>query len=302
MRLLIKLTTCVITLLITVLSCAEKSSRFQKPSLIATYDAPAKVWESEALPIGNGYMGAMIYGDVQTDIIQVNENTLWSGGPGANPDYNGGHLRTPEINKRNLQDVRNELQRRMTDFRNNKAAYIDENGKVITNNYFEDAALRMLIVGRETEQAVRGGKSDPDKGITGGGANFGSYQTLGNIEITHNDTNEHSFSDYVRKLDIDNAIHTISYKEGGVTYIREYFMSYPDNVLVIRLKADAKGKISRTFSVTSLQPQKTITVQDNVITMTGLSSDQRPEGLKFAQQVKIIPTGGKLTTDRKSVV
>ena len=301
MRPLIKLITCLITLFFTLLSCAEKSSRFQKPDLIAIYDAPAKVWESEALPIGNGYMGAMIYGDIRTDIIQVNENTLWSGGPGANPDYNGGHLRTAETNKQNLQDVRNDLQRRMTDFTNNKSAYIDDNGKVVTNNYLEDAAFRMLVVGRETERKVRGGKEDANKGITGGGANFGSYQTLGNIEITHNDTNEHSFSNYERKLDIDNAIHTITYKEDGVTYTREYFMSYPDNVLVIRLKADAKGKISRTFSVTSPQPKKTITVQDNVITMTGLSSDQRPEGLKFAEQVKIIPTGGHLITDGYSI-
>ena len=301
MRLLIKFTTYLITLLIIVSSCADKSALFQKPSLIATYDAPAKVWESEALPIGNGYMGAMIYGDVQTDIIQVNENTLWSGGPGANPDYNGGHLRTAEINKQNLQDVRNDLQKRMTDFTKNKSAYIDENGKVITNNYHEDAAFRMLILGRETEQKVRGGKEDPNKGITGGGRNFGSYQTLGNIEITHNDSNERTFSNYVRKLDIDNAIHTITYKEDGVTYTREYFMSYPDNVLVIRLKAGTKGKISRTFSITSLQPKKTITVQDNVITMTGLSSDQLPEGLKFAQQVKIIPSGGHLITDGYSI-
>lgn len=285
-----------------IISCAVDGSDFQKPALIAIYNAPAKVWESEALPIGNGYMGAMIFGDVHTDIIQVNENTLWSGGPGSNPDYNGGHIRTAEINKKNLQDVRHELQRRMTDFTNNKAAYIDENGKVVTNNYQEDAAFRMLILGRETEQKVRGGKEDPNKGITGGGRNFGSYQTLGNIEIAYNDTEERSFSDYVRKLDIDNSIQTISYKEDGVKYTREYFMSYPDNVLVIRLKASAKGKISRTFSLTSPQPKKTITAQDNVITMTGLSSDQQPDGLKFAEQVKIITNGGQLTTDGNRIV
>ena len=301
MRKSIKCILGLIMLFITAVSCVEKSAQFQKPALIAIYDAPAKVWESEALPIGNGYMGAMIYGDVHTDIIQINENTLWSGGPGANPDYNGGHIRTAETNKKNLQDVRNDLQRRMTDFTQNKAAYIDENGKVITNNYQEDAAFRMLIVGREHEQKGRG-KEDPNKGITGGGANFGSYQTLGNIEIAYNDADECSFSDYVRKLDIDNSMHTISYKENGVAYTREYFMSYPDNVLVIRLKADAKGKISRTFSITSPQPKKTITAQNNVITMTGLSSDQRPEGLKFAQQVKVIPTGGHLTTDENRIV
>ena len=71
------------------------SGQFHQPALKATYNKPAKNWESEALPIGNGYMGAMIFGGVYVDVIQTNEHTLWSGGPGEDPSYNGGHLRTP---------------------------------------------------------------------------------------------------------------------------------------------------------------------------------------------------------------
>ncbi|EJL26598.1 hypothetical protein PMI01_04050 [Caulobacter sp. AP07] len=44
------------------------------------YDQPAKEWV-EALPIGNGRLGAMIFGDVWAERLQLNENTLWSGGP-----------------------------------------------------------------------------------------------------------------------------------------------------------------------------------------------------------------------------
>jgi alpha-L-fucosidase 2 len=44
------------------------------------YDQPAKAWV-EALPIGNGRLGAMIFGDVWAERLQLNENTLWSGGP-----------------------------------------------------------------------------------------------------------------------------------------------------------------------------------------------------------------------------
>ena len=47
------------------------------------FDAPAADWESEGLPIGNGAMGAVIAGDPHIDIIQFNEKTLWTGGPGA---------------------------------------------------------------------------------------------------------------------------------------------------------------------------------------------------------------------------
>jgi alpha-L-fucosidase 2 len=44
------------------------------------YKAPAAVW-TEALPIGNGRLGAMVFGGVQEELLQLNEATLWSGGP-----------------------------------------------------------------------------------------------------------------------------------------------------------------------------------------------------------------------------
>jgi len=45
-----------------------------------SYHTPAKQW-TEALPIGNGRLGAMIFGGVESELIQLNEDTLWSGGP-----------------------------------------------------------------------------------------------------------------------------------------------------------------------------------------------------------------------------
>ncbi len=47
------------------------------------YNKPAEIWE-EALPIGNGRLGAMIYGGVAKEIIQLNEETVWAGEPGNN--------------------------------------------------------------------------------------------------------------------------------------------------------------------------------------------------------------------------
>ena len=44
------------------------------------YDTPAKEW-TEALPLGNGRIGAMLFGGVQEEHLQINEDTLWGGGP-----------------------------------------------------------------------------------------------------------------------------------------------------------------------------------------------------------------------------
>ena len=54
----------------------------QSPSddLIIHYDQPAKRW-NEAIPMGNGFMGAMVFGDVIRERIQLNEGTLYSGDP-----------------------------------------------------------------------------------------------------------------------------------------------------------------------------------------------------------------------------
>src|SRR3982751_5801671 len=55
-----------------------------KPGLKLWYTKPSgKTWEN-ALPIGNGRLGAMIYGNVENETIQLNEHTLWSGGPNRN--------------------------------------------------------------------------------------------------------------------------------------------------------------------------------------------------------------------------
>ncbi|SEM91131.1 glycoside hydrolase N-terminal domain-containing protein [Paenibacillus sp. OV219] len=61
------------------------------------YDRAANVW-TEALPVGNGRLGAMIYGGVEQEELQLNEDTLWSGYPadGTNPHA---HEVLPEVRK-----------------------------------------------------------------------------------------------------------------------------------------------------------------------------------------------------------
>lgn len=64
------------------------------------YDSPGTAWK-EALPIGNGRLGAMVFGAAETERIQINEETLWSGAP---HDYN-----RPDAGQY-LQEVRSHFQ------------------------------------------------------------------------------------------------------------------------------------------------------------------------------------------------
>lgn len=429
--------------LMVVVTLSACSNSHHPPAMIATYNQAAKVWESEALPIGNGYMGAMIFGDVYKDVIQTNEHTVWSGGPGEDPEYDGGHLGTPEQNKNYLQKTRTMLQQKMNEFTANRAAHWDENGELITHNYDGDGdgtelrkfidnlagtkehfgsfqTLSNIIVEavnpsipllvkeevrtnfdntKNASQTVgslfdsnitskwyadndlfTGGNSfpcviqwaytcapkaisysltsandmsgrDPKSWMLYGSEDGESYVLLdkqsdffwreeGNenrnktvsfpleagayrffkleiteladnsqkpqlAEISIDTSNEPPYSDYSRTLDIDNAIHTVTYKENGVTFKREYFMSYPDNVMVMRLTSDSdKETFSRIVSLESPHTDKTITAKGSTIIMTGyptpISGDKRvgdtwKNGLRYAQQIEVRNTGGSVT-------
>ncbi|MGJ8715620.1 MAG: glycosyl hydrolase family 95 catalytic domain-containing protein [Maribacter stanieri] len=52
----------------------------EKSNLVMWYEQPATEW-TKALPLGNGRLGAMAYGGIQMEHIQMNEETLWNGGP-----------------------------------------------------------------------------------------------------------------------------------------------------------------------------------------------------------------------------
>ncbi len=72
-------------------SAAEKETTTQtreaSGALTLWYTQPATEW-TQALPIGNGRLGAMVYGGIEQEHLQLNEDTLWSGGPHDydNPD------------------------------------------------------------------------------------------------------------------------------------------------------------------------------------------------------------------------
>src|SRR5688572_9598196 len=59
---------------------ASKQQRPSRSSDLLWYNQPAQEWV-EALPVGNGRIGAMIFGGVRKERLQLNEDTLWGGGP-----------------------------------------------------------------------------------------------------------------------------------------------------------------------------------------------------------------------------
>ncbi len=78
-------------------SIAQEAIPASDNSLLLWWNKPAEKWQ-EAIPIGNGRLGAMIFGRPENERIQLNEDTLWAGGPydPVNPDAKGA---LPEVRK-----------------------------------------------------------------------------------------------------------------------------------------------------------------------------------------------------------
>ena len=66
-------------LLVSVVAYAQNSQ-----NLKLWYNQPSGTTWENALPIGNGFLGSMVYGNVPNETLQLNENTVWSGGPNRN--------------------------------------------------------------------------------------------------------------------------------------------------------------------------------------------------------------------------
>ena len=71
------------TLLIALVTMLSLSCSSQNHELKLWYNTPAQQW-TDALPLGNGRLGAMVFGTPAQERIQINEETIWGGGPHNN--------------------------------------------------------------------------------------------------------------------------------------------------------------------------------------------------------------------------
>jgi alpha-L-fucosidase 2 len=132
--------------------------------------------------------------------------------------------------------------------------------------------------------------------------NDGVYQFGGltNFAELYLDFGHENVSNYRRSLNLNDAIAHVRYQHEGVNFTRETFMSYPDNVLVIRLTADQAGALSFTVrpEIAYLNDKEsdgrtgTVMAKGDLITLKG----QMPFfNINFEGQVKVLNEGGNVT-------
>ncbi|TWU31141.1 hypothetical protein Poly41_63320 [Novipirellula artificiosorum] len=175
------------------------------------YDAPAPDsnagWVDRSIPMGNGYMGANVFGGTASERIQITENSLYD--------------------------------------------------------------------------------STEGRGLRHGGLN--------NFAEVFLDFGHNNVSNYERELNLSEGVSHVRYQQDGVEYSREYFTSYPDKVMAIRLSASKAGTLSFTLRPTipflGSGKSGSVVAKDDTITLSGVMSYFN---VKYEGQFKVIPAGGTM--------
>ncbi len=178
-------------------------------NLTLWYTKPANPGMNEALPIGNGKFGGLVYAGPKQELLVLNEISLWTGTEISSNDY--------------------------------------------------------------------------DK--------MGSYQMLGEVLVNvAPDGAAGAVHDYRRSLDLATAIHSVTYQFGGVTFRREAFASYPDQVMVLRFSADRPGACAGTVQLQGAH-KETTAAAGSALTFSGTLKN----GLKYEAKLLALNEGGTLT-------
>ena len=178
------------------------------------YTSPAKAW-TQALPIGNGRLGAMIYGGIKSEKISLNHDELWTGAP-----------------KDTVKEGAPES--------------FEKARKLALEGKFHEAQT-------EVEQNFDSTWSQ-------------AYLPLGDINVDLESKGR--ASGYERYLDISNAVSGVKYNLGKARYEREYFASYPDNLICFKYSFGEKTDLSVCFT-SLLRANSRIEAEDNLIILDG---------------------------------
>jgi alpha-L-fucosidase 2 len=212
------------------------------------YKQPARQWV-EALPVGNGRLGAMVFGGTAKERLQLNEDSLWLGWPDDNDNPDA----LPALAK--IREL------------------------LFAGKYAEAQKLT-----NHTQICLPGEKGS-----------FGSYTTLGDLEIEF--PGHEAAADYRRNLALDDAISRVSYRVGDAKYVRETFASYPDQVLVSRITSDQPGDVAFSVKLTRPEAAKTVATKDGLVMSGRFYHGDKQTGMKFMARLQVVADGGEISVE-----
>lgn len=231
------------------------------------YTQPAENWNC-ALPLGNGRMGAMCFGGAQDALVQLNEDTLWTGVPGRY-DQTGGPAALEKARALTMQGQTHAAQ---------------------------EVLEKEFLLGLWSQL----------------------YQPLGDLKLH---MHHGPASGYTRALQLDTAVHTVSYQADGTQYRREMFISCPDQALVWHVQADVPGQVSFDVTIQAAMEKTAMQAQGQGLLLTGFcpivyhtpgkgqdhgrrivyGENKAEQGVQYAALLLVRAKGGSVTVSDQAV-
>ena len=239
-----------------------------------SFDEPSADW-NQALPIGNGTLGAMVYGTPFTELLQLNEDSVWFGGP---------------VDRNNPSALEN----------------LPRIRQLIMDGKISEAT--------ELCSLALSGIPDNQRHYEPLGNLYIHYSDIRkHQEESHDPEKPFSYRDYSRKLDIENAITSVEFVHNGIRFRREAFASFPAGVIAVRLTADKEHslyfhtQLARGDIAWSMAPYETQIVRnpgynaymdrcrnigDNMTVMTGSCGGEN--AVKYSCIIRVFQEGGTI--------
>jgi alpha-L-fucosidase 2 len=224
--------------LLMLISC--DSSHDHSQSFTLWFDSPAVSWMQEAMPVGNGYMGVMFFGQPDKEQLQFSEESLWTGGPGSGEHYNFG-------------------------FRQGASEYLPVVRQLLQQGEMQKA--HELAAKRMT------GIIHPRHGNDFG--DYGAQQTMGDIFVSVG--NQGEIKNYRRMLNLQTGTGSVKYTAGDVEHSRSFFGCYPQRLMVYRFENNAPEGTEYTVRMSTPHPIDSITRHGNITRYYGHLADNKLE-------------------------
>jgi len=252
----------------------------QELNSVLWYQSPAPIWD-RALPVGNGRLGAMVFGGANAGKNNGDEQFSRQNAPLLDGSQTSGADEHLQLNESSLwQGSRaNRLNPRAHDA-------VSQVRKLLLDSKGLDG------------DKISAAEKIAQDGMIGIPSSMPGYSSLGDLYLRS--SNKGAIADYRRQLDLETGVARVTYSIEGVRYTREVFASLPDEVIVVRLSADRKGAIA--FRASMDRPAD-FTVdargQDTLVLREG---PEHKDQIRFAGEALVIPTGGSVHAEGTGLV
>lgn len=223
---------------------------YAQDDLQIRFDSPAKHF-TESLPLGNGRLGAMVFGNPNRDRIVLNEISMWSGGV-EDPNKQDAHLYLKQIQQLLKEEKNREAQ--------------------------ELLQKHFISAGKGSGMG------------NGAKVKYGCYQVFGDLLINWKDT-LNQFSDYNRFLQINEATATTTWKRNGTEYKQEVIVSAPQQVVVIRLTTLGKSDLDFEVNLQRKENASVSVNGNEILLNGQLPGGENEKGIRFAGALRAVTNG-----------